>query len=447
MATDQRQWKNATHVRAELVLRRQRSAEIQRAACEVLAREIPDSFETPHPTVIKSTEGCYVTDVDGNRYIDLVMGFGALVLGHRHTAIQKALHEQVERGFLFAMRNEMHTEVAQLVQKIVPCAERTLLCNTGSEATMYAIRVARAFTGRHKVALFDGCYHGNHDYVLARPDPKEPNGKSLFGPGVPDALKELTLMLPYHDEAAFSLIRKHASELALVLVQPVQNSTPSLDNRGFLEKLRDVCRESNVVLGFDEVVTGFRLALGGAQEFYDLVPDIATYGKTVAGGVSIGALCGRADIMSLYGGAWNTPKRVFQGGTFTGNPLSMAAAVASIRYLMENRNQVYPHLREQSERFASAVNAFCREKAMSVHLLNASSIMSIHFQDRPLRTARDIEAPNAVAEREFYLQLMYRGVMALKGMFISIAHSPQAVDTLITAFQDSLMAVREDGLI
>ena len=362
----------------------------------------------------------------------------------------------MRRGEMVATRKTAETsvaELAELLNEAARCGEQTIFCNSGTEATMYGMRVARAFTGKDKVAVFDGNYHGSHDYALikAAPDsPREaPLGK-ILGRGVPETVNDNTMMvLPYHDEAAYGLIRAHANELALVIVQPVQNQVPRNDNAEFLHGLLDVCRECGVLMLMDEVVTGFRIGYGGGQEAYDITPDLATYGKALAGGMPIGALTGRADVMELLGLGKGDPRGVFSGGTFSGNPLTMAAGIAALRYMRDNKETIYPTLNRKSQRMADAINGFCQENQIGAQLLNSGSIFYLHFQREPIETSRDVTNTNTEAEREFYLHLMNHGVIVpgIHLFFLSDAHSDEDVDEIIEAFKQSFLDVRADGLM
>ena len=438
--------------RQELASRTSKSREVHEKGADVLPIEVVPTFEMPTPIYIRSSEGATMTDVDGNSYIDLTMGFGPHVLGHRPKIVEDALHEQLAKGWHFGLHNERQVELAHLIGEAAPVAERTVFCNSGTEATMYGIRVARGFTGKNRVAVFDGCYHGAHDYALVKADPDSPRSEPeprLISAGVPETIRDDTMMvLPYHDEAALELIRKHKDELALVMVQPVQNTVPRDDVGPWLKRLEKVCRESNVLLLLDEVVTGFRLAFGGGMEYFGVTGDLITWGKALGGGLPVGALSGRADIMDLLGKPWGDIKGVFFGGTFSGNPLTMAGGVATLGHMKDNKETLYPYLNEQGNRLANQVNGFCEERQIGATLMNAGSIFYMHFK-RGIETSRDLAGENQDAQREFDVHLLEHGVIVpgIHLFFTSAAHTPEHIDEVVAAFQDSLMAVREDGLI
>ena len=350
-------------VRRKLIERTRKSAAVKSRGAETLSQEVVETVSLPHPIYIDSADGGTMTDVDGNTYIDMTMGFGPCVLGHRPPAVTAALAAQLENGWHFGIPNAQQVELAELVEEASPCADKVVFCNTGTEATMYAMRAARAFTGKPKIASFAGSYHGAHDYALIHANPNSPRSKPIgmsVGNGIPDAIREETmLVLPYRNDAAFELIREHRDELAAVIVEPSQNSNPRLDSGAFLEGLQTACRENDVLLCFDEVVTGFRIAYGGCQEYYGITPDLATYGKAIAAGLPIGAVAGRQEVMNCFSGKNGAP-RVFSGGTFGGNPLSMTAGVAAMREMRDTKDTLYPYLMEQGNRLASEVNRVLR---------------------------------------------------------------------------------------
>ncbi len=442
----------AAEVRALLAERTPHSAALNRRGADRLAIEVVATVDMPHPVYIAASDGARMTDVDGNDYIDLTMGFGPHVLGHRPKPVQQALARQLDAGWHFGIHNPLQIELAELLAGAGPCVDRVMVCNSGTEATMYAMRLARAHTAKCRVALFDGSYHGAHDYALVKADQASPRAApaaKYLGCGVPEAIKQDTMVvLPYRDPAAFELIRRHRDELALVIVEPVQSSNPRLDAGPFLAELVEVCRANHVLVLFDEVITGFRLAYGGGQEYFDLVPDLATYGKAIGGGMPIGAVGGRAEIMALFN-AEAGRRGIFSGGTFSGNPLTMTAGIAAIGHMGRHRHEIYPYLMAEGSRFADTINEFCRQRQIPAQVLAAGSMFHLRFQGGEIRSARDLNTDNAVAEREFYLHLLGRGVIVpgIHLAFFSTAHRPADIDRVIEAFQQSFLDVRHDGLI
>ena len=442
--------KRSQAVRRKLVERTPKSA-AAKAGGKALSQEVVDTVALPHPIYIDSANGAHMTDVDGNRYIDMTMGFGPCVLGHQPPAVTAALEAQLAKGWHFGIPNAQQAELGSLVEAASPCADKVVFCNTGTEATLTAMRLARAFTGKRKIAVFDGCYHGAHDYALIHADSESdrdrPAGKAL-GAGIPDVIRDETmLVLPYRNDVAFELIRAHRQELAAVFIEPVQSSNPRLDCADFLQGLQAACRDSDVLLCFDEVVTGFRIAFGGGQEHYGITPDLATYGKAVAAGLPIGVVAGRNDVMRCFSGkdgaAW-----IFSGGTFSGNPLSMTAGLAAVGEMRDRRETLYPQLMAQGDRLAREVNDFCQAHQFGACLMNAGSMLHLHFQSGPIDSSRDLRKEAPWLEREFYTHLLGHDVIipGIHLAFLCAAHSDDDVDRIIDAFQQSFLALREDGL-
>lgn len=435
--------------RAELEAKTKRSQQISEDRAEVLNSGLAANLEMPHPVFIERGEGCYVYDADGNRYIDNSIGFGLHMLGHVHPVVEAAINERVPKGWMFGIHSTSQMKLANLLQDASPCAERVVFCNTGSEATMYAFRAARGYSGKDKIALFDGFYHGAHDYGMWAADPQSPLDAPVampLGNGIPHVLQDLTLLLPYRNPAAFDLIRQHKDELALVFVEGVQSSNPQPEAGEFLRELRSVCSECDVLFGIDEVITGFRVAYGGAQQRFEVLPDIATYGKVVGGGLPVGAITGRADLMDVFTGP-GARGGIFSGGTFSGNPLTMEAGAAAVGYLNEHP-EIYTDLEDRGERLAQAINSFCAERGIAAQMKNVGSMFHMFFQSGPLNSSRDAHARNLAAEKGFYLHCLNRGVLVpgTQRAFLSAVHDDTVIDAMIDVFCTSLDDVHAEGL-
>jgi glutamate-1-semialdehyde-2,1-aminomutase len=441
------------------------SLEIARASAGVLPVIAPEVLALPVPICIQSAAGARLVDVDGNEYVDLLMGLGPLVLGHAPQVVLDAIGEAARDGLQYVVPNRWQEPFARLIVEEVPCAERVLFCNSGTEATMYAMRALRAVSGRTKIAVFEGSYHGAHDYALARADADSPLDAPTVSPrkaGVPDEVMATMTMLPYWSDAAFDLIRAQAGELAGVMVEPAQGANPQDGQVEWLRELREVCREAGVPILFDEVITGFRMGPGGAQAAFGVVPDIATYGKVLGGGLPIGAVAGRADIMETFAkhapGTYPADREAFTTGTFSANPMSMAAGFAAISHLRENP-RLYTHLRSESDRLVAAVNAFCDAEDIPAHMNQCDSMFLLYFgRLRPARTVRELQRaqaepgpsgqPLSVAADAFFGHLFDAGVLGLglHHMHLSTAHSREDVDFAIDAMKRSFLAVRAAGL-
>jgi glutamate-1-semialdehyde 2,1-aminomutase len=435
--------------RRELLAKTPQCREIATSRAEILNSGLAANLEMSHPIFIDSGRGSRVIDADGNSYIDTSVGFGLHVLGHRHPAIYDAIVARADKGWMFGIHTTSQMDLASLFHEASPCAERVVFCNTGTEATFYAMRAARGFTGREKIAVFDGCYHGAHDYGMLVADPSSPPEalRTLpMGRGVPKVIGDLMMMLPYRHAAAFDLIRKHKNELAGVMVEGVQSSNPQSGAGEFLRELANVCRASGVLFMIDEVITGFRLTYEGAQGLFGVVPDLATYGKALGGGMPIGAIAGRADVMEVFTGL-GAQRGIFSGGTFSGNPMTMAAGAAAVGY-MKAHPEIYPYMNGEGDRLTRAFNTFCSDRQWPVQMKNVGSMFHIYFQREPLDSVRDIRPRHPRAEKAFYLHALNRGVLVpgTQRAFLSAAHSREDVDTLIDVFTSSLTDVEADGL-
>ena len=350
---------------------------------------------------------------------------------------------------MFGIHSVSQMRLANLLHEASPCAERVVFCNTGSEATMYAFRAARGFSGKEKIALFDGFYHGAHDYGMWLTDPSSDRDAPQhlpMGHGIPRALSELTMLLPYRSPKAFDLIRQHAEALALVFVEGVQSSNPQAEQADWLGELRQVCADCGVLFGIDEVITGFRIAYGGAQSYFNVTPDIATYGKVLGGGLPVGAITGRADVMNVFTGL-AAENGVFSGGTFSGNPLTMEAGAAAVGHL-HTHPQIYQRLQQAGDRLASSVNEFCQANQIPAQMKHVASMFHMFFQREPLESMRDAHGRNAGAEKAFYLHCLDRGVLVpgTQRAFLSAAHGDAEIDALIETFTGALADVRNEGL-
>ena len=444
--------KKSSAVRAKLINRTTKCEVVSRRGQVALAQEVVQTVDLPHPIYIDSADGPYLTDLDGNRYIDLTGGFGPNVLGNKPEVVEKALSSQIKKGWHYGIPGDGQADLAELIKESSPAVDEVMFCNSGSEATMFAFRAARAFTGKRVVALFDGSYHGIHDYALVRADLKSErsNPSSItLGAGIPEEVsRDLMLMLPYRDKNAYELIRKYKDDLALVVIEPVQSSNPRLDNQDFLNGLRDVCTECEVLLMFDEVITGFRIEYGGCQEYYNINPDLITYGKAVGGGLPIGVVAGSKNVMNTFSGAEDTPA-IFAGGTFSGNPLTMAAGFGALEYLKENKDEIYPYLHSQGNRIAKELNEFCRASNIPVQMMNAGSMLHLIFGGETIDSSRDIDHSQYKLEKEFYLHLLGHNVIVpgIHLAFISFAHKPEVIDEVIEAFKRTFEDLREDGHI
>jgi glutamate-1-semialdehyde 2,1-aminomutase len=434
----------------ELVKMTPKSQEIYERNSKVLAQEVVGTIWMPYSFYATEAKGSKMKDADGNEFIDLTMGFGPLMLGHNPDCAVKAAKETADKALLLGIPNPYQGELAELLVDAAPCAEQVMFCNTGTEATMYAIRIARAATGKTKVAMFDGSYHGAHDYVIMQGDlsmdPSEP-GHSAQGKGVPDETTDQIMFLPYRDEHAFELIEQHKDELACVIIEPVQSSNPRTDVGSFLQGLKEVCTRSGVLLILDEVITGFRLAYGGGQEYFDVTPDLATYGKILGGGLPIGAVAGPRHLMKLFD-LFGSENAIFAGGTYGGNPMSMSTGAAVVREL-KNNPKIYTDLQRKSERLTTAINQFLQQGDYPVQLMSADSMFHLVFEKEPVERGKAFNPETMELEHLYYAHLLKRGVVVpgIHVFFLSAAHSDKDVEEVIDAMTESFRAVRNEGFL
>ncbi len=396
--------------------------------------------------VIARGQGSKFWDVDGREYIDYVMGSGPLILGHAHPEVVAAAQRQVSNSSQFFNLSEPLLELSETIVEAIPCAERIKYTGTGNEATMFSLRLARAFTGRSKILKMEGAYHGTHDYSAWAGRHKEPFDYP-YGPpdsiGIPEALGREVLIAPFNDlETLAAIVEENREELAAVIVEPVQRNIPP--SPGYLEGLRKITRDNDVTLIFDEVVTGFRLAWGGAQECYGVVPDMACLGKVIGGGYPIGAVVGREDLFrSVTPGAAESGQTVMQGGTFSGNPLSTAAGVAALGVL--HRPGQYDRLNFLGKKLGDGLKELSQILELPAYVCQEGSLVDILFIDRPVLQYRDTWAADTDRTYQFKAGLIRRGVWAVPGgpkMYVSLAHSEEDIDLTLQAAEESMRDLR-----
>ncbi|HRZ86563.1 MAG TPA: glutamate-1-semialdehyde 2,1-aminomutase [bacterium] len=379
------------------------------------------------PVFMKKGNGKYIYAEDRRRFTDFCLSWGALILGHNDPAVRRAVQAAAGNGTSFGAPTRNETELAKLVSACVPSIERVRFVNSGTEAVMSAVRLARGFTGRDAVVKFDGCYHGHSDGLLASAGSGVAGLKRSSSSGVPDDVVRKTISLPYNDpEALERTIRRLRGKVACVLIEPVPaNMGLVLPRPGFLEKVRELTSRHGIVLIFDEVITGFRMGLGGAQGFFGVTPDLTTLGKIIGGGLPVGAFGGRKEIMDRLAPEGN----VYQAGTLSGNPLTMAAGIAVIRGLIANR-QAYA-------RMEKLVADFAREwRAASPFTVNcAASMFSIFYTDRPVSNYGGACAQDKKAFRAHYRRCLGAGIYlppaTCETSFISVRHGAADLEGIL----------------
>lgn len=394
----------------------------------------------PYPFFTKTARGSHIVDVDGNDYIDYCMGYGPLILGHAHHSVVEAVKEQLENGTLYGTPTEQEVELAELVCGAVPCAEMLRLVNTGTEATMSAIRVARGYTGRKKVVKFAGCYHGAHDCVLV----KAGSGATTFGMpdslGIPEETTRNTLVVPYNDFEGFERTMKREGEnIAAVIMEPVVgNAGVLLPKDGYLKRIRKVTEENGIVLIFDEVINGFRLAFGGAEEYYGVVPDMATLGKIMGGGFPLAAFGGKKEIMQMVAPVG----KVYQAGTFSGNPISVAAGLATLKTIRKEGGSFYHELERKRRMICDAVRDTIEDAHYPVQVNEIASMFQLFFADNEVYDYKSAKKADKAKFMIYQRQLLEKGVFVppsqFETCFVSSAHSKEDVEKTVEAVTESL---------
>ena len=372
-------------------------------------------------------KGSRLWDVDGNEYIDYVGGAGALILGHSHPAVVEASKAQLDRGaHMFGSLNDVAVMLAERLVNDIPCAEKIAYATTGSEATAYSMRLARAFTGRSKILKFEGAYHGNHDYAIVSTFPKETGNYPQGTPdsyGQPEATVSTMLVCPYNDLATLrKIVVEHHADIAAIIAEPVQRIIPAEPE--FLHGIREICDEYDILFIMDEVVTGFRLCYGGAQQWYDVKPDLSTHGKVVGGGGPLSCIAGRADVISLSDPKLKGEARyTYFNGTLHGNPVAAAATMAMLDEL--GKPGVYDSMNGFADDLCRETQKILDQHAIPAIAEHTGSLWQILFMDRTPRNQADVLASDQAAMRRLDTLLMKRGQYVLPGVrrFVSTVHT------------------------
>ena len=422
----------------------QRSSSLFRSAQAV----IPGGVNSPvrafkavggAPVYIEKAKGAYLYDVDGNILIDYISSWGPMILGHAFEPVIEAVKKRAERGTSFGMPTELETQIAELAVQMVPNIDKIRMVNSGTEACMSAIRLARGYTVREKIIKFVGCYHGHSDAFLIQAG----SGAMTFGipdsPGVTQGTAKDTLLAQYNDlESVKNHFKQYPDQIAAVIVEPVAGNMGCIPPQtGFMEGLRKLCDDYQTLLIFDEVMTGFRLAKGGAQESLGVNADIITYGKVLGGGLPVGAYASRDEIMDYL--APEGP--VYQAGTLSGNPLAMAAGYTMLSYLNQN-TEVFESLEGKTKSITSGISSLLDKKSIPFQINRYGSMMSLHFTDQPVVDFRTAALGNNEDFKSYFHGMLDRGVYlppsAFESYFLNDALSEKDIDFTLSAFEDWL---------
>jgi glutamate-1-semialdehyde 2,1-aminomutase len=427
-------------------MKRKKSIELYRRALGM----IPGGVNSPvrafkaigiPPTFIERAKGSKIWDVDGNEYIDYVGSWGPMILGHAHPRIVAALKMIATKGTSFGAPTPLEVELAIKVKKAFPSMELVRMVSSGTEAVMSAIRVARGYTGRDKILKFEGCYHGHGDSLLV----KAGSGATTLGIpdslGIPGDLAKLTLTALYNDlESVKVLVRQYPGEIACIIVEPIAgNMGVVLPERGFLEGLRKICDEEGIILLFDEVITGFRVAYGGAQELYGIKADLTCLGKIIGGGLPVGAYGGKEKIMERVAPLGG----VYQAGTLSGNPLAMTAGIETLELLKSKK--IYQDLERKTSYLTENISISAEEKGIPLSINYTKGMFTLFFAEGPVRDYRTAKMSDMNRFAKFFIEMMEQGIYLppsqFEACFISLAHTQKDLDKTIQACDNAFKTV------
>lgn len=389
------------------------------------------------PVFIKKAKGAYLFDEDGNRYIDYINSWGPMILGHAHQPVIEAIRAIAEHSTSFGAPTELEIQIAELIKQMVPNIDLIRMVNSGTEACMSAVRLARGYTGRNKILKFEGCYHGHADTFLVKAGSGMATLDIQSVPGVQSSVAQDTLTAPYNDlEKVKQLIKDHPNEIAAIIIEPVAgNMGCILPASGFLKGLRDLCTQHGIVYIFDEVMTGFRLARGGAQELFHIEADLVTFGKIIGGGLPVGAFGGRKEIMQQVAPLG----KVYQGGTLSGNPIAMIAGYTLLNELNTNPS-IYSKLDKKTKSLCSGIHKTLEKKRIPHTINQLGSMMSVHFGSHSVVDFESAKACDNIAFNKFFHHLLNQGVhlppSSFETWFISAALSDTDIQNTIEAIEE-----------
>ena len=401
----------------------------------------------PFPIIFDRGLGSRVWDVDENEYVDLLSGYGSVILGHSHPAVVSAISDQVQKGTMLGTTTELEVKVAKKIQSVVPCAEMVSFANTGTEATMEAIRIARAFTGRDKILKFEGHYHGHHDYVLFSVESpsvvaglEQAPSKLPYYPGIPEGISRTVVVAPWNDPIALErILRRNANDLAAIITEPMMGSAGIIPpNDDYLKSVRELTDKYDVLLIFDEVLTGFRIAPGGAQEFYGVKPDLACYAKALGGGTPIAAVAGRRDVMGMIG-----PGKIGYGGTYNGNSLCLAAANATLDELLANDGAAFKQMHLTGAEIVEGLRELMSRYDHDGIIQGIGPMFQLYFtEEKKILNYRHTLKTDFEKFRDFRNLMLHRGIYlhpdGTERMMITTAHNDDDVEMVLAAAEESL---------
>ncbi|MBB6068136.1 glutamate-1-semialdehyde 2,1-aminomutase [Methanococcus maripaludis] len=418
----------------ELNIKMDRSKELFEESKKYLVGGVnsPVRLFKPFPFFVKSAKDCFLYDEDGNEFIDYCLAYGPMVLGHANENILNAVKSQMDLGTAYGVPSEKEITLAKEVINRIPCAEMVRFVNSGTEATMGAIRLARGVTGRNKIIKFEGAFHGAHDYVLVKTGSGALTHGAPNSPGIPEDTTKNTLLIPFNDEDAVKkVISENKDEIACIILEPVMGNVGCIPPKdGYLQFLREITEENGILLIFDEVITGFRLSKGGAQEYYGIKSDLATVGKILGGGFPIGAITGKKEYMEQF----SPNGQIYQAGTFNGNPISITAGIETLKNLDDK-------FYKETTKKADILSNFLRETAekynVPAKVYNVASIFQVYFNDKEIVTYEDAKSSDTEKFMKYFYTLLENGVFVAPSQFeccfTSIKHNDEVLEKTMNA--------------
>ncbi|HMD78874.1 MAG TPA: aspartate aminotransferase family protein [Nitrososphaerales archaeon] len=403
----------------------------------------------PYPLFMQKGKGSHIWDVDGNGFIDLLMSYGVLINGHAHPRIMEALRKQLEDGTIFGTPTELELKTAKKFKEMVP-SDMVLFCNSGTEATMHAIRMARAVTGKDRIVKFEGAYHGQHDYVMFGVEPSE-TGLEIkpysvpYDPGIPDEISRTVVLAPWNNPQVLErIMKRYRNDIAAIITEPIMaNCGVILPNPDYLHQLKEIAERFEALLIFDEVVTGFRVSMGGAQEYYGVEADLCTYGKALGGGVPIAAIAGKKEVLEMV-----SPGKMVFGGTYNANPLSLAGTYANLEILSENGGAIYGNMHRIGTKLMKGLEEEAQKAKVEVLVQGVGSVYQVFFTYlHEIQNYREALNTNDEKFQTFQQGMLNRGVYIHPDPFerqlISTVHTDEDVEKILQAASESFVEVRE----
>lgn len=394
----------------------------------------------PYPFFAKKAVGSKLIDVDGNSYIDYCLAYGPMVLGHSNPEVISEVEKQLVNGSAYGVPTEKEIELAKMVVNRVPCADMVRFVNSGTEATMSAIRLARAAKSKNKIIKFEGAYHGAHDYVLVK------SGSGAAGlpdsPGVPEETTRNTLLIPFNNEEAVTeLINKNKDSIAAIIIEPIMGNVGFIPpKKGFLEFLRKITLENDITLIFDEVITGFRIAQGGAQEYFNVTPDLVTFGKILGGGFPIGAIAGKKEYMEMMAPSGS----VYQAGTFNGNPISITAGLATLKQLDQ---KFYSDMNSKGNTFRESIGNILEDNNLNYQVVGLSSMFQVYLTDKTVLNYEDAKTANTDKFETYFRTLLSGGVFVppsqFECCFLSKMHSEEDMEKTFNIIETAMKQIKD----